>query len=245
MKEFRRVKDLLDNNNTLQLNRNPILGIRKAVIGIRKPITANNPKYIGQDYLSIDVLLERFDPLMRSIHRLFTSYNGVYDQEADCQDLWSQIQYEFIRLYHSFDPTRGVDFPGYIKFHLQNRIYHYVMKEQKKCFAEAPATAYGEDGEDKMNMENQEDLIDLEAVRSLERVEALASLDWSTVIGQKNRELMENILFKGKTLEELAYDEGVTLKVMRLRLHFACTKLIEWNNEMQDYVNFRNRTDKN
>ena len=71
------------------------------------------------EFLDTESLLERFEPLLKSIHKKFCSYNGMFDQPDDISDLYSQILLEFLRLKQSYDPLRGVDFPGYIKFHLQ------------------------------------------------------------------------------------------------------------------------------
>ena len=100
----------------------------------RKPIlTVTNRRNAENhpEFLDTDALLERFGPLLKSIHRRFLSYQGIFLNSEDISDLYSQILFEFIRLRQSFDPKRGVDFTGYIKFHLQQRVYHYVMKKKK------------------------------------------------------------------------------------------------------------------
>lgn len=217
--------------------------VRVPVKGIRKPISANNPKAISPEYLDVETLMEKFTPLMRSIYKLFSSYNGIFVQQADYDDLYSQIQLEFIKLCREYDPTRGVDFPGYIKFHLQNRVYHYVTKEQRRQQKEQTAKSFGYDYDDKpMDMENYPELIDMDALKAFEKADAIASLDWRAIVGKKHRALIEGVLFKNKTLEEMAEEEGVTMKVMRLRLHFACIRLTEWAKEMEDYTNFHNES---
>lgn len=209
-------------------SRMPVTGLRRAI---------NTSSY---EYLNTSKLLDKYNPLISSIYRLFSSYNGIFDQYCDCQDLRAQIEYEFVRLCNEYDPTRGVDFPGYIKMHLQNRVYHFVTKEQRKNSKEQPARimAMGEDDESMIDNENTIRMIDPHSDYEYEKAEARASLNWDAIIGVKHRKLVEDVLFRGKTLEELAEEEGVAIKVLRLRLHFACKRLIEYNDEMSDYIKF-------
>ena len=48
------------------------------------------------EFLDTEALLERFEPLLRSIHKKFCSYDGVFNTAEDQADLWAQIQYEFL-----------------------------------------------------------------------------------------------------------------------------------------------------
>ena len=51
---------------------------------------------------------------------------------------------------------------------------------------------------------------------------------------------MKDVLVHGKSLEEIAGIEGVDVKVVRLRLHFLCKKLIEHNEELEEYTDWMN-----
>ena len=214
---------------------------KRQPVTIRKAISLTSSKQCYPMYLNKEALLEQFTPLIRSIYKLFSSYNGIFVQNADYEDLYAQICFEFIRLCDEYDPTRGVDFPGYIKFHLQNRVYHFVTKEQRRNNREQPVRVnrYSDDDESMLNMENYEELIDVETIRQFEKVEALSSLNWDAVVGKKHRALIEGVLYRGKTLEELAEEEGVTMKVMRLRLHFACKRLSDYAEEQKAYEEFQ------
>ena len=202
-------------------------------MGLRRAISTSS-----YEYLNIPELLIKYNPLISSIYRLFSSYNGIFDQVSDCQDLRSQIESEFVKLCNEYDPTRGVDFPGYIKMHLQNRVYHFVTKEQRKNSKEQPARvmSMGEDDESMIDSENTIRLLDTHS--EYEKAEARASLNWDAIVGKKHRKLVEDIMFRGKTLEELSEEEGVAIKVLRLRLHFACKRLIEYSNEVEEFINY-------
>ena len=100
----------------------------------RKPITTQTNRRNADnhpEFLDTEALLERFSPLIKSIHKRFMAYNGVFLHSEDTYDLYNQIVLEFLRLRKNFDPKRGIDFTGFMKFHLQNRVYHWVMKMQK------------------------------------------------------------------------------------------------------------------
>ena len=84
-----------------------------------------------KDYLDTNKLIEDYSPLMKSIYKTFSKFNNLFHTAQDFEDLESQIQYEFLRLCSEYNPARGVDFPGFIKFHLQQRVYHHVTKLQR------------------------------------------------------------------------------------------------------------------
>ena len=142
-----------------KIKRKPIM--RKAILTTSCRRNAQN----HPEFLDTEALLERFEPLLRSIHKKFCSYDGVFNTAEDQADLWAQIQYEFLRLRQTFDPRRGVDFPGYLKFHLQQRVYHYVTKQQKLSNMEQPIKSYSDDFEEKpREIENMPELVDEETV---------------------------------------------------------------------------------
>jgi len=197
---------------------------------------------IKTNYLDIDALFEQYKPLMGSIYKRFSRYNGVFNNQADYEDLRSQIEFEFIKLCNEFDPTRGVDFPGFIKFHLQQRVYHHITKVQKLQSKESASCSrvFDSDGDSSaMEFDNTLDLIDEDSIKSLERVEAMASLDWRAIVGKKHKYLIESVLYEGKTIEEIAFQEGVVVKVIQLRLHFACERLKEWCKNQEYYMEYK------
>lgn len=181
------------------------------------------------DYLDVEKLMIAYTPLMKSIYKRFSKFNNLFHSQADYEDLEAQIQFEFVKLCNEYNPARGVDFPGFIKFHLQQRVYHHVTKLQKVRQKETLAYTREYDGEqdDSIDFNNSQELIDEDAIKAFERVEALACLDWSVVSGKKHKWLIEAVLFEHKTLEEIAAEEGVGIKVIRLRLYFACNYLME------------------
>lgn len=206
---------------------------RVPITGLRKPIIIEcKGNYLSPENLSIEELLVRFLPLMKSIYRYFSSYACVFTQSSDYEDLYAQIQFEFCRLCREYDPNRGVDFLGYIKLHLQNRVYHYVTKQQRHLNKELLIKSFSGDSENKpMELESFLNLVDMESIKEFERAEAIASLDWNAIIGKKHKQLIQGVLFEKKSLEELAEREGVPVKILRLRLYFACNKLIDYANK--------------
>lgn len=194
------------------------------------------------DYLDADKLFEQYKPLMGSIYARFSKYNGrLFTCQADYEDLKSQIELEFVRLCSEFDPTRGVDFPGYVKIHLQQRVFHYITKTQRRVNAESTSSGRTFDDSDNVltDFDNTTELIDEDSIREFERVEALASLDWRAIVGKKHKRLIEDILFDHRTIEEIAEKEGVAVKVVRLRLHFACERLKQWYHRQEEFDIFR------
>ena len=195
------------------------------------------------DYLDIDKLYEQYKPLMSSIFKKFVKYTNALKNTQDYEDLKSQIELEFVKLCNEYTPTRGVDFPGFIKMHLQQRVYHYVTKLQKRTSMEGVVTSKPfEDSEQPMvNLDNSLELIDEDTIKDFDKIEALSSLDWRAITGKKHRHLLEAVLYEGKTIEEIAELEGVSVKVVRLRLHFACERLKEFNDRKEEYLDLRKR----
>lgn len=194
----------------------------------RKPIlTVTNRRNAENhpEFLDTDALLERFGPLLKSIHRRFLSYQGIFLNSEDISDLYSQILFEFIRLRQSFDPKRGVDFTGYIKFHLQQRVYHYVMKKQKVSLNEQVTKTYSNDFDDKsIEFENLANLVDERTIEELERTEAIACIPWSKLT-EGQSQLVFEVMFKRKTIEEIARERKVTIVSVKKEFEELCEHL--------------------
>lgn len=195
---------------------------------VRKPILTTSCRrnaHNHPEYLDTDALLERFTPLLKSIHKQFCSYTGVFDTPDDISDLWSQIVYEFLRLKQNYDPKRGVDFPGYIKFHLQQRVYHYVTKKQKLVNTELGLRSYSDDFEEKtVELENISDLIDTDTEIAIERAEAMASIPWGE-LSESQAQFVREVLIEHKSVETIARERRVTLKAVRTELDEVCDLL--------------------
>jgi RNA polymerase sigma factor (sigma-70 family) len=179
------------------------------------------------NYLDPEKLHKDYQPLVKSLYKKFSTY---FDNHEDRQELYGQIEFEFNRLVMRYDPRRGVDFPCYIKRMLNQRVYHWVTKTTKVTSTEMCVDEVYNDAND---------IITEDAL--FERAEAMASLDNNLVLGKKQRSLMQDVLVHGKSLEEIASEEGIDVKVIRLRLHFLCKKLVEHNDEMEEYIMWRNK----
>lgn len=199
----------------------------------RKPIlTVTNRRNAENhpEFLETEALLERFEPLLKSIHRRFLSYQGVFNNQDDISDLYSQIVYEFLRLRQSFDPKRGVDFTGYIKFHLQQRVYHYVMKKQKVIQSEQPVKNYSDDFDEKpLELENVAELVDERTPQELERSEAIASVPWDK-LSQQQALIVTEVLINRKSIEDIAREQRATIKSIRTQFEEVCEYLSDIHN---------------
>lgn len=199
---------------------------------VRKPILTTSNRRNAEnhpEFLDTETLLERFEPLLKSIHKHFCSYDGIFDQPDDISDLYSQIVYEFLRLKRSYDPKRGVDFPGYIKFHLQQRVYHYVTKKQKLINNEQPVKGYGEEDEQSIELENLSELIDENTEEEIEKTEAMASIPWED-LSEEDAELVRDILINKESIESIAKRKKVSMKSVKNHLDEVCDLLVELYN---------------
>lgn len=191
----------------------------------RKPITTvtnrrnvdNNP-----EFLDTETLLLRFEPLIRSIQRQFLAWNGIFANQADKDDLYQQIVTEFLRLRKSYDPKRGVDFTGYVQFHLKQRVYHYVMKKQKVTQREQIARIY--DDEDTTEDETSNP-IDESVFEEFEYVEAMASVPWDD-LNESQVEIMTLVFIEHKTATDIAHQRGCAIKAVKQEIEDLCDLFI-------------------
>lgn len=202
---------------------------RKPILTVANRRNAEN----HPEFLDSETLLERFEPLLKSIHHRFMTYQGVFTIYEDSSDLYNQIVYEFLRLRHSFDPKRGVDFTGYIKFHLQQRVYHYVMKRQKVTQNELPLKVMNNDFEEKpMDLENIPELVDEDSEKEFERIEAIASIPWKS-LSESQAYMIRAILLNHKSIEDVAKETKCTLKSVKQDFEELCEFLIELQNSKE------------
>lgn len=189
-------------------------------------------KQLENDYLNIDNLLVRYDPLLKSIYKHFASYNNLFFSQDDYDDLQAQINLEFVRLCKEYNPTKGVDFPGYLKIHLQQRVYHYITKTQKTRQREkiVETKVYNGDEEESFNLY---EIADLMSEYEFDKVLALQALDLSVFADKKHKFLVEAIIFEEKTLEEVAAEEDVSVREIQSRFNTACNILIRNYEEQQ------------
>lgn len=197
---------------------------RKAIVTITNRRNAEN----HPEFLSTEVLLERFEPLIKSIHRRFMSYNGLFTSIEDSEELYQQILCEFLRLRQSFDPKRGVDFTGYIQFHLQQRVYHYVTKRQKIVLNEQPAKPFADNDYDEkpIEFENIDELVDEDTVERMERAEAIASIHWEKLT-KDQATMVQDILIHHKALEDIAKERRTTIQRVRQEFQDLCDRFCE------------------
>lgn len=183
-------------------------------------------KKLENDYLNIENLLIKYEPLLKSIYKHFASYNNLFFSQDDYNDLQSQINLEFVRLCREYNPTKGVDFPGYLKIHLQQRVYHYITKIQKTKQREKAVETKTYNGDDEDSFDLSE-IADITSEYEFDKIEALDALDLSIFTDKRHKFLVEAVIFEEKSLEEIAAEEGVPLREIKSRFTAACNKLIQ------------------
>lgn len=204
-------------------------------------IPHNRRSKFNPEFLDKDFLLEKFTPLIQSLHRYFCSYAGILDQPADVADLYSQIQLEFLKLVKKYDPTRGVDFPGYIHFNLRNRVYYYVTKLQNRQNKELLLIKQ-EDSNEPIDMNDLWEKPDESVTQEVFRIEALASLPWDKITDESDRDLIREILVEHKTLYEISRSRRVLVKVVQQQFEDLCERLIQLYKDGETNAVLKNKT---
>lgn len=202
----------------------------------RKPIHIPHNRRSSQfnpEFLDVNSLLRKFTPLIQSLHKYFCSYCGILDQPTDCEDLYSHIQFEFLRLCQKYDPRRGVDFTGYIQFNLRHRVYYYVCKIQKYQTTEQLLKQV-EDTTLPLDMVTAAPLLQLEDLsieRELSKIEALASIPWKEITDELDKQIIQYILVNHSSLEELSKQKNISLRILKNKFNALCNKLISLHRE--------------
>ena len=166
----------------------------------------------------IEQLLEDYRPL---ILRLYKRFHPMFSSHMDKEDLMSEIYAIFMKLVWEYDPRRGVDFPYYIKRMLELRTRHYIAKQlrykNKETLVEGTFPWSEEVSSDKTDETKEE----------IEKILNVMSWDDSFSLGEKQRNLFISILRDGKTVKQIAEEEGVKPSTIHTRLHFLVKKLRE------------------
>lgn len=197
--------------------------------------TQKAQKLLNPEYLEPEALIIRFTPLLKSIHRQFLKYETTFRDYSDSEDLWNQIVYEFLRLRKEYDPKRGVDFAGYIKFHIQHRVYHFVTKTKKVCDTEEVFSSFITDDEEGSGLNTIFEVEDEKAQESYEVSEALASIPLNKIKNPFHITLINMVLLEHKTLEMVAEELNMSNLAVSTQFDNCCYILnVLCNNE--DYV---------
>ena len=189
-------------------------------------ISYNRRNQYNPEFLNIDFLLQKYSPLLKSLHRYFCSYSGILDQPSDVDDLYKQIEFEFIKLAKRYDPRRGVDFSGYIKLNLRHRIFYYVIKNQSQQKSEL-LLLQSSDSDEPIEVDSLvEELYDESSEYALMRIEAMNSIPWEKITSDLDKSLILEIL-NHKSLEEIAKEKRINLASLRQRFNKLCEFLAE------------------
>lgn len=195
---------------------------------LRQPV---HTPYIRRDsthnpeYLDPERLLARFAPLIQSVQRQMQPCFGRYQNVQDAEDLRALIELEFLRLHERYDPSYGVDFPGYIKLYLERRVYYYVSRRNRSDDKEV--LTFGS------NVTNNymESMPDHTAESDLQRVERIVSVPRDGFEDEFVRDIIEQILDHGADLDELADRYGITPRSMSMKIdavgRYVRTRMME------------------
>lgn len=193
----------------------------------RVPIVSsyNRRNQYNPEFLNIDFLIQKYTPLLKSLHRYFCSYSGILDQPSDIDDLYKQIEFEFIRLAKRYDPRRGVDFSGYIKLNLRHRIFYYVIKNQSQQKSELLLLQDADSSESIEIDSLVNELYDESTEQATLRFEAINSIPWDEITSDLDKFIIMEIL-NHKSLEEIAKEKRMNISTIKQRFDKLCTHLI-------------------
>lgn len=159
--------------------------------------------------LNPELLYEKYKPLRLAV---YSEFKDRLSKEIDREELMNHIDFSFIQLVKEYNFNCGVHFPYYIKKMLHLRTSHFITKTNNNASREI----YAE--EDPLIIDNS--FNDIE-----ERILEIHSINPNIVFGTKHRKLMVDILIKGKSLKDIADEEGITLERLHARLYFLRKKL--------------------
>lgn len=163
-------------------------------------------------------LYSKFEPLRKATYFKFKSRMS---NDTDMEDLSAAIDEIFLTLVGEYNPNRGVDFPYYIKKMLDLRVYHYITNYMKNANKEV--------------IGDEEVLIEDEGYKELlNKLIDLNSMNPDIVLGDKHRKLMIGVLIEGKSLKELAEEEGVPSDRLHARLYFLIKKMSKEHEKQED-----------
>lgn len=170
--------------------------------------------FLPPEHLDPEYLHEKYAPLRKSIYRM---HYDKFRSNADREDLEAQITQMFISLVVEYNPHLGVDFPYYIKKMLNFRTTHYVDGYVKSRSKERY----------QINDESSPiyEIEDASVNELIEKIVDLNSIDPNINLGDKHRNLLIGIIIRGKSLKELALEEGVLPERLHARFYFLKKKL--------------------
>ena len=181
---------------------------------------------VNPEFLDTETLLKNFEPLFKSLYRYFCSYNDVFNKREDMEDLYSQIQYEFIRLKDNYDPKRKVDFPGYINFYLRRQIYNYVKKNQKTNNYEKLERGFLSENDEDYRLGIVSSLEDEEAKYNLRYIEALESIPWDC-LNEEEVQIVEDVLIDKKSVQDICKARKLKENTVTNIINRVCKKFIQ------------------
>ena len=185
---------------------------RKLKNNARHVRNSGNPEFLNPEALLVD-----FAPLMKRIHQLFSQYYPFFNTPQAKEDLYSNIQMEFLILRREYDYTSGIDFEGYIKLTLQNRVYNrHIVPLKRRYQAETlnseiwNTNQFSADGLEFESDSRSAQDIDEDAEIAFQNVIARESVPWE-LLDETQRKIVELVL-SGESLPEVSRELGMKLK---------------------------------
>ena len=158
---------------------------------------------------------------MKRIHKLFSQYYPFFSTKEAKEDLYANIQMEFLILRREFDYTRGIDFDGFIQRTLQNRVYNrHVIPLKRRNQVEIVnsdvwnTNQYSADGLEFDGDSRMVQDVDEQAEAAFENVLARESVPWER-LNNLQRKIVEMVL-SGKSLPEISFELGIKTKNMEI-----------------------------
>lgn len=202
-------------------------------MGKRNPNNARQVRGSNPEFLNPETLLQEYTPLMKSIFRMFVKYYPFFVTKEAKEDLWANIQLEFLSLRREYDYTRGVDFPGYITLTLQNRVYNrhiaQLKREHENEVVRSDVWDTNQFSTDGGEFENESEHrytqdIDESAELAYENMLARNSVPWE-LFSDLQCEIVERVLRK-KSLEDISAELGMKFSDVNLLFEEIIRKIL-------------------
>lgn len=187
--------------------------------GLRRPIQTpymRRDSVYNPEFLDTQRLLDRFAPLIESVIRQLRPWYIKYSSKQDAEDLRSIVQLEFLQLHENYNPSYGVDFPGYIKMYLRGRVNYCVARHSKRTSREVLGFSSG--GTDRSIAEM---IPDEKAAGALESVDRSASVPLGLIDNEMYRDIIRMVLEEGADTHTLAKKYNMSPRAMAQTIEAA------------------------
>lgn len=170
--------------------------------------------------MEINAILLRFEPLLKKLYYKYVKFDSFYSN-ADKQELKDEIMAIFIHIYHKWNPKKGVDFTGFIKKQLNDRVYKWVKdrQESRKREVLTPFKSPTATDDDYVVSDETMELspLDKEEMKSEDDfnwIDAIESCPWE-ILDNTETHIAQRMLFEREDLETIAYNMHMKCREIR------------------------------